>query len=57
MRELSKLLNQALFFGSILILIRQCGRQAKHCRGRVSACKTHLCHIGKEVKHLPLGGC
>jgi len=53
MLKLSKLLNQALCFGNFLILLRECGRQAKPCAGRVSACETDLCHVGKEVKHLP----
>jgi len=54
MIERSKLPNQALCFGNFLVLIRNCGGQAKPCGGRVSACKTHLCHLGNEAEHLLL---
>ena len=27
----------------------------KPCGGRVPACETHLCHVGKKVEHSPLG--
>jgi len=40
--KLSKLLTQDLCFGSLLILITDCGRRAEPCRGRVPACETHL---------------
>jgi len=35
MLKLSKLLNQALCFGNILILVRDWGRQVESCGGRV----------------------
>ena len=55
MLELSKIWNQALCFGNFLILIREFGRLCKLCGGRALACETHLCHVGKEAEHLPLG--
>jgi len=42
MLKLNKLLNQALYFGNFLILIRNCGRQAEPCGDRVPSCETHL---------------
>jgi len=36
-------------------LIRECGKPAKPFGGSVSALETHLCQVGKEVKHLPSG--
>ena len=40
--ELSKRLNQALCFGNILVLVRDWGRKAESCGGRVLACEAHL---------------